>query len=165
MRHNRIKAFTLLELLVGMILSGIVLTATFTAYRIITRQYESYNGKSAAITEVSFLVSQLQADFENAATLIYNSENRISLQSESRVLEYRFREKYVLRNDLLRVDTFFVAVSGIETFMKSEKEESENSVIDELHIVMNLEGKKETKIYRKEINPKSEIEKLDSELK
>ena len=157
--HKRLKAFTLLELLVGMILSGIVLTATFTAYRIITRQYETYRDKSKSITEVSFFVSQLQFDFADATTITRNSENEILLQSDNKILEYRFSEKYVLRNDLSRVDTFNVSVSGIETFLKSEKTVLENSDIDQLHIMMNFEGKKEEKIYVRTNNPKSEIDK------
>lgn len=164
MHHKQFKAFTLLELLVGMILSGIVLTATFNAYRIITRQYESYNEQSSTITQVSFFVSQLQSDFENALTVIYDPENKIRLQSEAKMLEYRFGEKYILKDDHLRIDTFFVAVYGIEAFIKSEKVKEENSEIDELRVLLNSEGKKEIKIYRKEINPKSEIDKLDSEL-
>ncbi|MEO5644575.1 MAG: prepilin-type N-terminal cleavage/methylation domain-containing protein [Bacteroidia bacterium] len=164
MRHKEIKAFTLLELLVGMILSAIVLTATFNAYRIITQQYESYSKQSGTITEVSFFVSQLQSDFENALTVIHVSENKIRLQSKDKLLEYRFGEKYVLRDDLLQIDTFFVAIHAIETFIKDEKVNAENNEIDELHVLINSEGKTEIKIYKKEINPKSEIDKVDSEL-
>ncbi|CAN5882357.1 hypothetical protein BH11BAC7_BH11BAC7_16620 [soil metagenome] len=164
MRHKQIKAFTLLELLVGMILSAIVLTATFNAYRIITRQYESYSKQSGTIKEVSFFVSQLQSDFENALTVIHVSENKIRLQSKDKLLEYRFGEKYVLRDDLLQIDTFFVAIHAIETFIKDEKVNAENNEIDELHVLINSEGKTEIKIYKKEINPKSELDKVDSEL-
>jgi hypothetical protein len=164
MRHKYLKAFTILELLVGMILSGIVLTATFTAYRITTRQYESYREKSGMLTEVSFLVSQLEADFEKAKSVTRNSESNIMLQSENSMLEYHFSEKYVLRNNFLRTDTFHVAITAIETFSRTEKINSDESIIDELHLLLNIEGKREEKIYRKEIDTKKELDKLEAEL-
>ncbi len=165
MCHKQLKAFTLLELLVGMILSGIVLTATFTAYRITTKQYETYSSKSKAITEISFFASQLQADFSNATIIIHNSENTIQLQSDKRILEYRFSTKYVLRNDFKQIDTFKVAVTGIEAFYKSGKVLAENAEADELHLRINFEGKTEKKIFLKTKDPKAEIDKAESELK
>jgi hypothetical protein len=164
MCHRSLKAFTILELLIGMILSGIVLTATFTAYRITTQQYKSYSEKSVTITEVSFLVSTLGTDFEKAKTIIRSFENNIVLQSENSMLEYRFSEKYVLRNNFLRCDTFHVAVTSIETFIRSVKVNPGETEIDELHLLLDVEGKKEEKIYRKGTNSKAEIDKLESTL-
>ena len=78
--HKKFHAFTLLELLVGMIVSGIVLAATFSAYRITTKQYENYNEKVETISEFSFLVSQLESDFSQAKDLVRLSENEIQLK-------------------------------------------------------------------------------------
>jgi competence protein ComGF len=164
MRDKSFKAFTILELLVGMILSGIVLTATFTAYRITTRQYESYGKKSVTMTELSFFVSQLESDFEKAKTITRNSENEIMLQSENSKLEYRFPGNYVLRNNFYHIDTFHVAVSAVETFLQKEKINSDESVIDELHLFLDVEGKKEEKIYRKEISSKAELDQQEAAL-
>ncbi len=162
--HKQFRAFTILELLIGMILSGIVLTATFSAYRIITHQYKSYCDKSETVSEVSSFVSQLQFDFSSATTIIRVSENEIRLQSEKRTLEYSFSEKRILRNDLSKIDTFNISVSEIKTFYKSEKTNSENQEFDELHVLMNFEGKKEEKIYLKLNNAKSEIDKAEKDM-
>lgn len=162
-RHKRFRAFTLLELLIGMILSGIVLTATFSAYRIITRQYETYCGKSESVCDLSLFVSQLQSDFSNATSIIRISENEIQLHSEKRILDYRFSEKRVLRNDLSRIDTFNVCVTGIETFLESEKMNSENSEFDELHVMMDFEGKKQERIYQKSYDAKTLLDKIETD--
>ncbi|HET6990659.1 MAG TPA: type II secretion system protein [Bacteroidia bacterium] len=162
-RHKKLKAFTLLELLVGMILSGIVLTATFSAYRIITRQYETYCDKSETISELSFFVSQFQSDFSNATNITRISENEIQLQSGKRILDYKFSGKRVLRNDFSRTDTFNVSVPEMETFWKSEKVNSENQESDELHLQINFENRKTEKIYLKMSNAKSEIDKIESD--
>lgn len=159
-----LAAFTLLELLVGMILSGIVLTATFSAYHIITRQYEIYTVKSEADAEVSFFVSQLQFDFAHADHIVRISEYEIQLQSEKRLLEYGFSEKRVLRNDFSRMDTFNVSVSSLETFWKSEKQNASDAQVDELHVKLNVSGEKIEKIYLKTKSAKSGIDKAENEL-
>lgn len=161
--HKQFGAFTLLELLVGMILSGIVLTATFSAYRIVTRQYEIYRDRSESVSELSFFVSQLQADFSDATAVIRVSENEISLQSEKRILEYNFSGKQVLRNDFSRTDTFSISVPEIETYWKSEKTNSDNQEADELHLKINFEGKRIEKYFLKTGNAKSEIDKAETD--
>jgi prepilin-type N-terminal cleavage/methylation domain-containing protein len=161
---KQFKAFTLLELLVGMILSGIVLTATFSAYHIITKQYEAYRDKTKSIAEFSFFVSQLQSDFSNATTILRISENEIRLQSEKKVLEYEFSGKEVLRNDFFRTDTFLIAVPEIETFRKSEKTNSVNQESDELQVKINFDGKTIKKIYLKNSSSKTEIDKAETDL-
>ena len=164
MRHNSFKAFTILELLVGMILSGIVLTATFTAYRVTLKQFQSYSERSATLTEISFFTSQLEADFEKAKMVKRISENVMLLESEKTALEYRFTDKYVLRNNFLQTDTFHVTIAGTETFMKSGKVIADDAETDELHVWLNMDGKQEEKIYRKETDPKTELDKLRATL-
>jgi prepilin-type N-terminal cleavage/methylation domain-containing protein len=159
--HKKLKAFTLLELLVGMIVSGIVLTATFSAYKIVTGQYQAYRNRSASVSELSFFVSQMHSDFSNSSRVVRRSGDNIQLKSEKGLIEYYFTEKYILRNDLLRIDTFKVSVTGIETLWKAEKVNSEEETIDELHIQINYEGKHEEKIYLKDTDPKSEIDQAD----
>jgi prepilin-type N-terminal cleavage/methylation domain-containing protein len=159
--HKKIKAFTLLELLVGMILSGIVLTATFSAYRIVTSQYQSYRKKSETLSAFSFFISQFQADFSNATAIIHISENEIQLNSKKKILDYHFSEKYVLRNDLLRTDTFPVTVTEMETFRESEKIIPENEEADEIHLQMDFGGKKLEKIYQKSPSAENSINKID----
>lgn len=164
MRHKTLNAFTLLELLVGMILSGIVLVATFTAYRVVTRQYETYRDKSQSVTEISFFISRLESDFANASKIISLSENKIQLQNEERSFEYTFAAKYVLRSNSEKTDTFFVPVSAVRAYHKSGKINPEtDSTLDELCITMEYEGQSLEKVYIKTEDPKSLIDKEASE--
>jgi hypothetical protein len=80
-----------------------------------------------------------------------------------RILIYRFAEKYVLRDDAFRVDTFYVPVSGIDAFEKKEKVAPGNAA-DELHVFLKCEGRKETIVCLKRKDVKSEIDKADDEL-
>ena len=80
------------------------------------------------------------------------------------MLNYRFSEKNVLRNDFSAIDTFHVSVSGIEAMLKSEKSNSENSPMDELHVMMDIDGKKVERVYLKTNNAKSKIDREETDL-
>ena len=113
--HRKIKAFTLLELLVGMIVSGIVVAACFNAYRVVAMQFKAYKTTSAAYENFSFFESQFRADFQHAKEISGN-ENAIQFISREKKTDWQFREKYALRNDGNEIDTFFLpcSVSPIE---------------------------------------------------
>ncbi len=140
-------AFTLLELLVGMIVSGLVLAATFSAYRIVTRQYAQYCKTTESTVELSGFLSRLERDVADAAEAYALSENTIQLVHASRTVDYSFSESYVLRSSSAHTDTFHVSVPAIQAFYKTEKAGDESLRIDELRVVLNIDGKKEEMLF------------------
>ena len=105
-----VAAFTLLELLVGMIISSIVLAAAFSAWNIIGRQHELYRSRHDASTEASFFCSTLRRDFSRAD--FYNGNgDMLTLQLGTQTLTYKNSPPVVLRNNGLQTDTFFVMVN------------------------------------------------------
>jgi prepilin-type N-terminal cleavage/methylation domain-containing protein len=108
---NKLKAFTLLELLVGMIVSGIVVAACFNAYRVVTLQFKAYKTTSAAYENFSFFESQFRADFQQAKEISGN-EHTVQFISREKKTGWQFREKYALRNDGNVTDTFFVKLES-----------------------------------------------------
>jgi prepilin-type N-terminal cleavage/methylation domain-containing protein len=108
---HKLPAFTLLELLVGMIISSIVLAAAFSAWNIIGRQHELYRSRHDASTEASFFCSTLRRDFSRADVYSGNSD-ALTLQIGTQTLTYKNAPPVVLRNNGLQTDTFFVAVNS-----------------------------------------------------
>jgi prepilin-type N-terminal cleavage/methylation domain-containing protein len=107
--HKKLKAFTLLELLVGMIISGIVIAAGFNAYRVISTQFKTYKETSAVYSSFSFFEAQFRQDFRNAKEISAENENSVQFISGEKKTGWRFNEKYALRNDRNETDTFFVS--------------------------------------------------------
>lgn len=108
---HKLPAFTLLELLVGMIISSIVLAAAFSAWNIIGRQHALYRSRHDASTEASFFCSTLRRDFSRADFYNGNSD-MLTLQLGNQTLTYKNAPPVVLRNNGLQTDTFFVAVNS-----------------------------------------------------
>jgi prepilin-type N-terminal cleavage/methylation domain-containing protein len=105
-----VAAFTLLELLVGMIISSIVLAAAFSAWNIVGRQHALYRSRHDASTEASFFCSTLRRDFSRADFYNGNSD-MLTLQLGTQTLTYKNSPPVVLRNNGLQTDTFFVMVN------------------------------------------------------
>lgn len=107
---RQLKAFTLLELLVGMIVSSIVIAATFSSWRIISRQHLLYRTRHDASQEASFFCSALRRDMA-LAIAARGSNDELWLTKSERTLHYRNGNGYVVRDDQQKTDTFFVDVS------------------------------------------------------
>lgn len=120
-KYKSLQAFTLLELLVGMILSGIVLGATFSAYRIVSKEAVQFRDQSKSANELSFFLNHLHSDFYRSVKINSDEEERIHLIQKKRELIYRFSAEYVLRSEQEHTDTFFVSVPKAELFSHGEQ--------------------------------------------
>lgn len=145
----RLKAFTLLELLVGMIATGIVIAAVFSAYHIIGRQTLLYRESSESVSELSLLHSCLLLDCDNseqirllnARTIVFRTPtsvpDNVNAADSAVQLVYEFRNEYVLRSCDGHADTFFVAVASISAFTNGVAQIDGDGTVDELHFAFN----------------------------
>lgn len=111
LRKSSLPGFTLLELMVGMIISSIVIAAAFSALHIISQQHKLYRDRHDASTEASFFCSQLRNDFVKASSSDLNNQLLI-LQSTSNTITYKNTPPFVTRNNGIQTDTFFVQISN-----------------------------------------------------
>src|SRR4051812_29683995 len=147
--HKRLKAFTLLELLVGMIISGIVVAACFNAYRIIGGQFKTYRETTAVYDSFSFFEAEMQREFSDAKDVERVSGNEIRMIYEDRDINWQFKEKYALRNDGNETDTFFVSVRKAEMFSDGEKEDGDVTV-NQVKLILDINGHSLEADFKKE---------------
>ena len=107
-----VKAFTLLELLTGMIVSAIVLGATFSAWKIISRQSMRYEEQADRTRELSLLHSRFVTDMANSDST-YDDGTTMSAYKRRHAdmrcfVRYTFEEEYTLRVSDNHTDTFHV---------------------------------------------------------
>ncbi len=110
--NKRLPAFTLLELIVGMIVSTIVLTVIFTAWHIVSKQSEQFSIRSEKNRDRSLLHSFLILDTESADS-VYSDGREIfcysSYRTELRLnSSYTLGENFVIRKTATANDTFFI---------------------------------------------------------
>jgi type II secretory pathway pseudopilin PulG len=162
-RNKTLAAFTLLELLVGMIVSGIVLASAFSAWRIVSRQVRTYDERIQAAGELSFFISRFESEVMRAARMTPVSTDALRLELNSRLLTYRFHEKYVLRAEDLHTDTFFVQVKMTGTFFHGAKIPVDEDA-DEIRLGITLDGKREEKSCFVMRDVKREMDRLEKEI-
>ena len=156
--HKQLKAFTLLEMMVGMIISGIVIAAGFHAYRVVASQFKSYRITSERYDNLSFFEAQLRTDFQRAAELSRANENAILLTRENHPVAWQFGKKYALRNDGTATDTFFVTAIKTEMFFRDEKVTEDESQLTELKLQLDTDGHSCEIDCRKEQPAEAEIQ-------
>lgn len=110
---KKLRAFTLLELLIGMIISSIVIGFGYAGYTLIYERYLNYNQTKKGIIDVIQLNSVLNNDFINAESAQFGTDKLILYYETAPRKEYDFKEKYILRKDGEQTDTFKLEAATI----------------------------------------------------
>jgi type II secretory pathway pseudopilin PulG len=74
---KRFLSFTIIELVIGLLISAIIISLAFYTYLFFNHQLNVYNDKSSAIKRFNLLNSVLQKDFDKADRIMDSSENTI----------------------------------------------------------------------------------------
>ena len=104
---NRIRAFTLIEIVLAMMLAGIVLGMAYSAFRLFTKIYRDYHSKNIANADVQVFRGMLHDDME-VASVVSLTEGQISFSavSDSLGLRYLLQPEYIIRRKAGVQDTF-----------------------------------------------------------
>lgn len=103
---KRILAFTIIELLVAMALSGIIVAFAYNVYAMTNDSYKRLVDQNGEKNEIFGLQSLLEHDFDVASRAFYEQgEVRIELTDKSTV-NYRFLADVLIRKEGVRIDTF-----------------------------------------------------------
>jgi prepilin-type N-terminal cleavage/methylation domain-containing protein len=109
----KLKGFTLLELLIGLVVAGIVLSAIWSAYLIIMKRAALQQQAILKSEDVSLFSSRMMKDFYEADTLFLKGENVLVLSKQDSTVEYRIEAEYTLRSRNNHTDTFHVEARDV----------------------------------------------------
>jgi len=133
----KIKAYTIMEVTVAMLLSAICISICYTAYAIISNYYASFQKKNETTAIFLSLKQVLERDFLNSSTVL-KIENGIELDLDSTKIDYLFTEKAILRKlNTLHTDTFKLQANEVTVFFEGIEVEKGNPV-DELNFSTTL---------------------------
>jgi prepilin-type N-terminal cleavage/methylation domain-containing protein len=113
MNKYQVKAFTLMELTVAMLIASIVIGMTYTIYTIVVGSYRSFHTKNNETAMVIRLDELLKKDFAHA-DLIRKEEQGISCKSADQLVTYALGPGLIVRT-AGAIDTFKVNVQDITT--------------------------------------------------
>lgn len=97
MEQNKIKSFTLSELLVVMVITAIVVGIAFSVLNLVQKQIREVQKNYAKTTELALLEQHLWQDFNLYNNAIFN-EQKLLLFSDTDTITYSFNTDYTLHN-------------------------------------------------------------------
>jgi prepilin-type N-terminal cleavage/methylation domain-containing protein len=110
----KLKAFSLLEVMVAILLSGIVISAIYSGYLFTHKQFFRFNAIKTEIRNYFELSEVLNREFETAKKIIKTGSQEIEIEMIDKTVSYSFNTNYILRTIENQVDTFFVGVTNAE---------------------------------------------------
>lgn len=137
---QKVRAFTLLELLVGMIISSIVIGFCYMSYSIIYKQYLNYKILRKEIVETIQLNSILNTGFVNAETVEFNSNRLVFNSQNGSQLQYDFTNNFIIRKDREVIDTFKLAATNVIAKDYMESEQSAMAIINDFAFDAKIAG-------------------------
>lgn len=112
---KKIAAFTLMELLIGMIISSIVISFGYMAYTLIYEQFLNFKKVKGTIMETTQLNTTFSRDIRHAEIISAEEENKLILLNKNEPeLHYEFYPDFILRTRAELTDTFKVAATNIQ---------------------------------------------------
>ena len=146
-----------------MIVSALVVAATFAAFHIVQRQSELLRKNAQEAAELSFFSSRFAADFYREGKLLRISENELQFVREGSVQDYRFAAHYVLRKDGDVTDTFFVSAENLQCYTQ-QKMLQENEAADEVRFSLRSDTKQLPLVFAKPASAKFLMDEEEEQL-
>ena len=106
----KIRAFTLIELLICMILSTIIIGMGYAAYSESYKRFLTYSGMKKNIVDAIRVNRVFNNDFTQAELVYYNSGNILLNSKNKPAIEYEFTSSAIIRKVYNQADTFHFAI-------------------------------------------------------
>jgi hypothetical protein len=153
MNKWRVKAFTIMEVSVVMLIAGLVIGMTYTIYSIVVRSYQGYNKKHTDMAVLIRLDELIKKDFWRAERVLAN-RNHLIIEKAHEIVEYEIEPDYVVRSAGI-IDTFKIKTENVVINFEGEaitetSSFEENQIIDELQLNAIFEGKSFSYHYQKQ---------------
>lgn len=107
---KKIKAFTIQEMLVVLLITALVVGMAYSVLRLVQIQMNGISSNYEETTEIQLLKQSLWIDFNQHDRIWYDGSRReLLLTNEMEQIKYQFHEKMVLKER----DTFFVKINEL----------------------------------------------------
>ena len=145
--QNKVKSFTLAELLVVMIITAIVVGMAFSVLQMIQRQIHIINKSLNKSANLSLFEQKIWQDFNEFNYLEFDrKDNTLAMKSEIDSVLYYFDEEYVMRNK----DTIKLKLAIEMTFFQGAE------IVEGEIDAVSISGEKEFPEYKMFISKKND---------
>ncbi|MBQ4821389.1 hypothetical protein [Aquimarina sp. MMG016] len=104
----KVKAFTILEMLVNLTIMSIIMGMIYFAYSSFVQQVISYQNSIDEENELNRSYVQLKTDFFNAEKVIKSFKSFKIVSYNGKEVSYKITDKYLVRKQIQMLDTLFI---------------------------------------------------------
>ena len=123
---KKMKAFTLGELLVVLVVSSIAITISFLALENVQKQLKSIQHVFKTQQQINHLEKSITTDLNRFIAVYHAAKNTLVFKDANKAIQYQIGKEYILRNN----DTIVLSVKEL-TFYLNGKQVA-NGVVDAL---------------------------------
>lgn len=158
---NKLKAYTIVEMIVTMLITSVTISIAYSSFRIINGQFGQYKTRSHRNYELVLLDKFMMKDFTNALRIIKNADG-YSCQYQDKIINYEFEDSFILRKSNL-TDTFKLKIVEPKFYFMNEEEFVPGSLIDKVEFTGIIEDESLPFLYKKEYGADILLEKETGE--
>jgi len=152
MKSGKVKAFTIMELTIAMLISAIAIGISYAIFLIVSHSYQSYVTKNMRVSEAQRLDATMRMDFDRGL-LVSKDTSGIKIQFPSGQVIYKFDTASVVRitatSDTFKVKTDSIGFSFEGKAFSEYQTPGPQNRIDQLDVTTLLENQKITYHYHK----------------
>lgn len=104
--NKKIKAFTLVEVLIAMAFSAIIVTFAYSLLNNTNKSFRNAHAQFAQVNELLLLQTVLNRDFVNARTVTYKDKNFAIQCIDQKQITYLLTDSSIIREHPFHSDTF-----------------------------------------------------------
>jgi len=151
---RKLKSFTIVELCVTLLISGVVIGIAYYAYSLFLYQYKKQEAKSALIREYLLFQKAMQIDMEQAENITDSISSLTFRKVSNETAIYNFANDFIYRNTLSATDSFRIK----KTKYYFSTVTGTSDLINEIHIVFDLKPGKLRANFKKIYSAQQVIE-------
>jgi hypothetical protein len=144
---KKIKAFTLLEVLFGMIISSLVISSAYLGYEMMVKRMVLFREVNKTVLDAARLKTILERDIFNAEELVM--QEGLICRGPLPVY-YLFGESIIVRKTFGICDTFRLTTIDLKGYFDGKDQLQPMTVIDKFVFKLKLFNEEESVVFRKE---------------
>lgn len=115
----KVKAFTLFELLIGMVISSIVIASSYFVYNLIYIKYLDYKEIRLNLVNFASFNAELEDNFYRSKSIKRN-DKELSFEFDNKTIYFEFLDSIIIRKESQVLDTFRISVENFEFVENTE---------------------------------------------
>lgn len=155
--NKRLKAFTILELLVSMTLTGILVAFAFMGYNQMQKLFIDYNSQSNFISEYNQFQTVLANISQQASAIEHQDDKTLVFKTDSSSIQVILEDKATLLKLKQSTDTFHFSITKPEFVFENNAAVSARPLIRQFQGSVLFRSQKFTVSFRKQYDAESTL--------